>query len=59
MSRDTEHQIRPGTQDELDQLRQIETLAGAVFAEYNMAAVADDDPPDIAVLAEYCAAGRL
>ena len=51
--------VRLGRLAELEHLRQIEVLAGAVFAEYGMAAIADDEPPSIEVLTSYCTDNRL
>ncbi len=50
--------IRPAREDELPRLQEIEGAAGSAFAGLGMAAIAQDDPPPIAVLREYRRAGR-
>ena len=51
--------IRLGRVAELEHLREIEVLAGAIFSEHGMAAIADDEPPSIEALTAYCADERL
>ncbi|MEM7096744.1 MAG: GNAT family N-acetyltransferase [Pseudomonadota bacterium] len=53
------HSIRSGHRDELDTLRDIERRAGAMFAEHDMLAIAQDEPPSVAVLTQYCDENRL
>ena len=55
----TRYQIRPGRLDELEHLREIEQLAGRAFADHGMPEVAEDEPPDIDTLSNYCLGGRL
>ncbi len=51
--------IRAGKPEELEFLREIERLAGAAFANHGMAEIAEDDPPSVESLAEYCRDERL
>ena len=53
------YHVRGGSLRELERLRQIERRAGAGFADLGMAEIADDEPPGVEVLAEYCRADRL
>ena len=55
----TVYPIRLGRVAEVEYLREIEVMAGAIFTEYGMAASADDEPPDVEILALYCAEERL
>ena len=50
---------RPGKLEELEALRDIERRAGAIFAEYDMAEIAQDDPPSVETLSGYLSEGRL
>ncbi|MBT2396659.1 GNAT family N-acetyltransferase [Streptomyces sp. ISL-100] len=50
--------IRPATLAELPALQAIERAAGEPFRTLGMAAIADDDPPTLDVLAGYQRAGR-
>lgn len=50
--------IRLALSTDLPTLREVERAAGAAFREIGMAAIADDEPPDLDVLARYQAAGR-
>ncbi|MFE6165961.1 GNAT family N-acetyltransferase [Streptomyces sp. NPDC056486] len=50
--------IRPATKAELPTLQDIERAAGAPFRALGMAAIADDEPPGIALLEEFRRAGR-
>lgn len=50
--------IRPATADDLPVLQDIERAAGAVFRDFGMAAIADDEPPALDVLEHYRSAGR-
>lgn len=52
-------QIRHGNLSELELLREIEREAGVVFAQQRMPEIADDDPPSIEELSQYCNAKRL
>jgi len=53
------HRIRTGTTEDLELLREIERSAGMIFAEYDMLAISEDEPPDIASLSSYSQDGRL
>ncbi len=50
--------IRPPSERELPGLRDIERAAGAAFRGVGMGAVADDEPPSLAELEAFRAAGR-
>ncbi|GAA1896912.1 GNAT family N-acetyltransferase [Streptomyces durmitorensis] len=50
--------IRPATRAELPTLQDIERAAGAPFRALGMAAIADDEPPTLALLEEFRHAGR-
>src|SRR5215213_8161838 len=50
--------IRPASVADLRVLRDIERAAGAPFRSIGMDAVADDEPPSLAVLGEYQRDGR-
>ena len=50
--------IRVARDSDLDRLSEIERDAGAPFRAIGMDAVADDDPPGVAELGPYAAAGR-
>ncbi|MEU5953087.1 GNAT family N-acetyltransferase [Streptomyces sp. NPDC047525] len=50
--------IRPATRAELPTLQDIERAAGAPFRALGMAAIADDEPPALALLEEFRHAGR-
>ncbi len=50
--------IRPARADDLPALREIERAAGRAFAELDMHAVAEDEPPSLQTLQEYADAGR-
>ncbi|MER6911916.1 GNAT family N-acetyltransferase [Streptomyces sp. NPDC000594] len=50
-------QIRPATAADLPRLQEIERAAGEPFRSLGMAAIADDEPPSLAVLEEFRAAG--
>lgn len=50
--------IRPATAADLSTLQDIERAAGEPFRALGMAAVADDEPPTIALLEEFRRAGR-
>jgi GNAT superfamily N-acetyltransferase len=50
--------IRPPRADELERLREIEWAAGRVFVDVGMPEIAADEPPSLAVLEGYRAAGR-
>jgi GNAT superfamily N-acetyltransferase len=50
-------EIRPAQPDDGPVLREIERLAGQRFREVGMPEVADDEPPSLAVLDAYAAAG--
>lgn len=45
--------IRPGAEDDLPALRDIERAAGELFRDRDMDAVADDEPPTLAELRRY------
>ena len=53
------YQTRNGRHGDLEQLREIERSAGQAFAEFDMQAIADDEPPSVEALAEYCDSNRL
>lgn len=50
--------IRGASVQDLPRLRDIERAAGELFRDIGMAAIADDDPPALADLQRYQAAGR-
>lgn len=50
--------IRPATTTDLPALQDIERAAGEPFRALGMASVADDEPPTLAELERYRAAGR-
>lgn len=50
--------IRAASVDDLSRLRDIERAAGRVFHDVGMPEIADDEPPSIAALDRYRAAGR-
>ncbi|MGW6025433.1 GNAT family N-acetyltransferase [Streptomyces sp. NPDC055099] len=50
--------IRPATTGDLPVLQGIERAAGEPFRAWEMAAIADDEPPSIALLEEFRRAGR-
>ncbi|ANY06582.1 GNAT family N-acetyltransferase [Pseudonocardia sp. HH130630-07] len=50
--------IRPATPADAAAMREIERAAGAPFREIGLDVVADDEPPPVALLAAYAAAGR-
>jgi GNAT superfamily N-acetyltransferase len=50
--------IREASLTDLPVLRDIETAAGVPFRDLGMAAIAEDEPPAIEVLAAYQRAGR-
>jgi GNAT superfamily N-acetyltransferase len=50
--------IRAAEHHDLPRLQDIERAAGAAFRDVDMAAIADDDPPTVAALQQYQAAGR-
>ncbi len=50
--------IRSARRDDLPALRELERAAGACFRAIGMAAVADDEPPDVAELAVFADDGR-
>lgn len=50
--------LRAATTDDLPGLRGIERAAGVPFRDLGMAAVADDEPPTVAELAEFVQDGR-
>ncbi|MEV0124699.1 GNAT family N-acetyltransferase [Streptomyces sp. NPDC050703] len=50
--------IRPATPTDLPALQDIERAAGEAFRALGMAAVADDEPPTLAELEDFRAAGR-
>jgi len=50
--------IRLARADDLPALRELERAAGAPFRELVMAAIADDEPPSLAVLASFQEDGR-
>ena len=50
--------IRPALADELDTLRAIERDAGRAFAAIGMEEIARDEPPPVAALEAFRAAGR-
>ncbi|NEB80740.1 GNAT family N-acetyltransferase [Streptomyces sp. SID14478] len=50
--------LRSPTPAELPRLQDIETAAGEVFRPLGMAAIADDEPPAVAELERYRAAGH-
>ncbi|MEV4351992.1 GNAT family N-acetyltransferase [Actinoplanes sp. NPDC049596] len=50
--------IRTALPSDLPQLQEIERAAGESFRSLGMAAIADDDPPPLEVLAHYQRAGR-
>ncbi|WP_432542547.1 GNAT family N-acetyltransferase [Kineococcus sp. SYSU DK002] len=50
--------IRPAEDRDLPRLQDVERAAGVAFRDVGMAAIADDDPPTLATLRAYCAAGR-
>lgn len=50
--------LRVAVPDDVEVLRGIEVAAGEPFRALGMDAVADDDPPSTAVLAEFVEAGR-
>ncbi|GLF97956.1 GNAT family N-acetyltransferase [Streptomyces yaizuensis] len=50
--------IRPATPADLPLLQEIERAAGEPFRALGMAAIADDEPPALALLEEFRAAGR-
>jgi GNAT superfamily N-acetyltransferase len=51
--------IRPARADELPLLQDIENAAGEVFRTVGMDAVADHEPPSVAVLRRYLSAGTI
>ncbi len=51
--------IRVGRNGDLEIVREIERSAGLIFAEYEMSAIAEDEPPSIESLSSYCRDGRL
>jgi GNAT superfamily N-acetyltransferase len=51
--------IRPPDARELENLREIERAAGALFAEIGMTEVAEDEPSSIDELTEYLHDGRV
>ena len=53
------YHIRSGFLSELEFLQEIERRAGAIFADYEMAAIANDDPLSIESLSKYCVEERL
>lgn len=50
--------VRPARFEDLEDLREIERLAGQRFREVGLDAVADDEPLSIDSLAQYADAGR-
>ncbi|APY85643.1 GNAT family N-acetyltransferase [Streptomyces alfalfae] len=50
--------IRPATATDLPSLQDIERAAGEPFRTLGMASIADDEPPTLAELERYRAAGR-
>ncbi|MEW1720201.1 GNAT family N-acetyltransferase [Streptomyces sp. NPDC093109] len=50
--------IRPAVPAELPVLQDIERAAGRPFRALGMAAIADDEPPGLALLEQYRAVGR-
>ncbi|WP_031475430.1 GNAT family N-acetyltransferase [Streptomyces bicolor] len=50
--------IRPATPVELPALQDIERAAGTPFRALDMAAIADDEPPDLDALERFRRAGR-
>lgn len=50
--------IRPARLEDLALLRELERAAGAPFRDLGMTAIADDDPPSIAELADFQQDGR-
>lgn len=50
--------VRPARPEDGEALRRIERLAGERFREVGLSAVADDEPPSLAVLAGYAADHR-
>ncbi|MGW7519037.1 GNAT family N-acetyltransferase [Streptomyces sp. NPDC054796] len=51
--------IRPGRDGDFEALREIERAAGLAFGDLGMHAVAEDEPPPLAVLRDYARAGSL
>jgi GNAT superfamily N-acetyltransferase len=54
----TANQIRRAQRDELEALREIERRAGRAFAAIGMREIADDEPPAVAELEAFVAAGH-
>lgn len=50
--------IRRATPDDSAAIREVERRAGELFRSVGLGAIADDDPPDEAALAEFAAADR-
>jgi hypothetical protein len=50
--------VRNATSQDLPRLRDIERAAGAAFRDFGMDAVADEEPPTLAVLSGYERDGR-
>jgi GNAT superfamily N-acetyltransferase len=51
--------IRLATEADLPALRDIERAAGRAFADVDMSAIAEDEPPSLAVLGHYQRHGRV
>jgi GNAT superfamily N-acetyltransferase len=52
-----EFAVRPATAADIGAMQQLEIDAGRRFRELGMDAIADDDPPDAAVLADHVGGG--
>lgn len=52
-------EVRPPTEHELPELREIERRAGRVFADVGLAVVADDEPPPVEALSGHLGAGTI
>ena len=50
--------IRAASEQDGEELRRIERLAGQAFADIGMVDIATDEPPSLEVLAHHAAAGR-
>ena len=46
--------IRHATPNDFAVIRKIERMAGAAFEQYDMSEIANDEPPSIVVLKQYC-----
>ena len=51
--------IRHATPNDFAVIRKIERMAGAAFEQYDMSEIANDEPPSIVVLKQYCSEQRI